>query len=89
MYMNICKIMFMVKWGYAYFTAQKTKFSIKDFFSKCVQIRKKVRIWLHLLKKSLMEKFIFSAVFGLLYLKFWECREKKIVFLFLPPSHRT
>ena len=63
--------MFMVKWGYAYFTAQKTKFSIKDFFSKCVQIRKKVRIWSHLLKKSLMEKFIFSAVFELLYLKFW------------------
>ena len=33
------------------------KFSIKDFFSKCDQIRKKLRIWLHLLKKSLMENF--------------------------------
>ena len=34
-------------------------FSIKDFFSKCDQIRKKLRIWTHLQKKSLMEIFIF------------------------------
>ena len=39
--------------------AQKVKFTIKDFFSKCDQIRKKLRIWSHLLKKSLMENFIF------------------------------
>ena len=38
------------------------KFSIKDFFSKCDQIRKKLRIRLYLLKKSLMENFIFWAV---------------------------
>ena len=38
-------------------TAQKMKFSIKDFFSKCDQIRRKLRS--HLLKKSLMENFIF------------------------------
>ena len=43
-------------------TAEKLKFSIKDFFSKCDQIRSFVRIWSHLLKKSLMEKFIFCAV---------------------------
>ena len=43
-------------------TAQKTKFSIKDFFSKCDKIRWKLRIWSHLLKKSLMENFIFCAV---------------------------
>ena len=43
-------------------TAQKMKFSIKDLFSKCGQIRRKLRIWLHLLKKSLMENFIFCAV---------------------------
>ena len=43
-------------------TAQKMKFSIKDFFSKCDQIRKKLRIWSYLLKKSLMENFIFCAV---------------------------
>ena len=40
--------------------AQKMKFSIKDFFSKCDQIL--MRIWSHLLKKSLMENFIFCAV---------------------------
>ena len=43
-------------------TAQKLKFSIKDFFSKCDQIRMKLRICSHLLKKSLMEKFIFCVV---------------------------
>ena len=42
-------------------TAQKTKFSIKDFFSKCDQISR-LRIWSHLLKKSLIENFIFWAV---------------------------
>ena len=44
------------------YTAQKMKFSIKDFFSKFDQIRSFLRIWLHLLKKSLMENFIFCAV---------------------------
>ena len=43
-------------------TAQKMKFSIKGFFSKCDQIRWKLRIWSHLLKKSLMENFILYAV---------------------------
>ena len=38
------------------------KFSIKDFYSKCDQIRSFLRIWLHLLKKSLMQNFIFYAV---------------------------
>ena len=37
------------------FTAQKMKFSNKDFYSF-------LWIWLHLLKKSLMENFIFCAV---------------------------
>ena len=37
------------------------KFSIKDFFSKCDQIRSKLRIWSHLLKKSLLENFIFGG----------------------------
>ena len=37
------------------------KFSIKDFFSKCDQIRKKLQIWSHLVKKSLMENFNFCA----------------------------
>ena len=43
-------------------TAQKMKFSIKDFFSKCDQISRKLWIWSHLLKKSLIENFIFCAV---------------------------
>ena len=42
------------------FTAQKTKLSIKDL-SKCDQIRRKLRICSHLLKKSFMENFIFCA----------------------------
>ena len=41
------------------------KFSIKDFSSKDYQIRRKLRIWSHLLKKSLMENFIFCAVYDL------------------------
>ena len=43
-------------------TAQKMKFSSKDFFSKCDQIRSFLQIWSHLLKKSLMENFIFCVV---------------------------
>ena len=35
------------------------KFSIKDFFSKCDQIPRKLWIWSHLLKKSLMETSVF------------------------------
>ena len=38
------------------------KFSIKNFFSKYDEIRRKLQIWSHLLKKSLMENFIFWAV---------------------------
>ena len=41
----------------------KMNFSIKDFFSKCDQISSFLRIWSHLLKKSLKENFIFCAVF--------------------------
>ena len=50
-------------------TAQKVKFSIKDFFSKYDQIRRKLWIWLHLLKKSIMENFIFCAVYISIALK--------------------
>ena len=38
------------------------KFSIKDFFSKCGQIRSFLQIWSQFLKKSLLEKFVFCAV---------------------------
>ena len=43
-------------------TEQKMKFSIKDFFSKCDQIRSSKGIWSHLLEKSFMEDSIFCAV---------------------------
>ena len=43
-------------------TAQKTKFSIKDFFSKYDQTRRNLWICSHLLKKSLMENFTYWAV---------------------------
>ena len=51
-------------------TAQKMKLSIKDFFSKCDQICSFLRIWSHLLKKSLMENFIFYAVCDKLFRPF-------------------
>ena len=35
------------------------KFSITDFFSKCDEVRTFLRIWSHLLKKSVVENFIF------------------------------
>ena len=38
--------------------AQKMKFFMKDFFSKCDHIRRKLLIWSHLLMKSLMQNFI-------------------------------
>ena len=50
-------------WKFAYITAQKMKFSIKNFFSKCDQIRRKLRTCSYLLKKSLMENFIFCAAY--------------------------
>ena len=66
-------------------------FFIKDFFSKCDQICRKLRIlriWSHLLKKSLMKNFIFCAV------SYWNFPAKHIlpfyiyshfhIFLFLP-----
>ena len=43
-------------------TAQKMKFSIKDLFSKCDQIHRKLQIRSHLLRKSLMGNFIFCAL---------------------------
>ena len=41
-------------------TTQKV-ISIKNFFINCDQISWKLRIWLHLLKESYMENFIFCA----------------------------
>ena len=37
------------------------KFYIKGFLRTCDQIRRKLRIWSHLLKKSLMENLLCSV----------------------------
>ena len=44
------------------YTAQKMKFSITDFFSKCDQSF--LRIWSHLLKKSVLENLIFVQCYA-------------------------
>ena len=46
-------------------TAQKLKFSIKTFFSNCDHIHNFLWIWSHLLKKSLMQNFIFRGAWFL------------------------
>ena len=43
-------------------TAQKMTFSIKDFLTKCDQIRRFLRVWSHLLSKSLMKSLLFCVV---------------------------
>ena len=58
------------------------KFSIMDFFSKCDEIRSFLRIWSHLLKKSIIENFIFWAVTGI-NLKSQKKKEIKIILVIL------
>ena len=41
---------------------KKMNFSVKNLFSKCEHIRIKLRIYSHLLNKSLTENFIFCVV---------------------------
>ena len=48
---------------YVFITAQKMKFSIKDFSSKYDQIRRFLRIWSHLLEKSIIGNFIFCVLY--------------------------
>ena len=57
-------------------TAQKMKFSIMDFFSKCYQIHSSLRIWSHLLKKSAVQNFIFCAVNKTLAACIWDHYQK-------------
>ena len=52
-------IMLLFGWIVFFPLHKKMKFSIQDFFSKYDQIRRKLRIWSHLLKKSLIGNFIF------------------------------
>ena len=44
-------------------TAQKMKLFLKGFFCKCDQIRSFLQIWSYLLKKFVIGKFIFWAVY--------------------------
>ena len=41
---------------------------MKDFLSKCDQLRSFLQIWSYLLKKSLIENYIFCAVLFLEFL---------------------
>ena len=64
------------------------KFIIKDFFSKCDQIHSFLPIWSHLLKKSLIENFIFCAVlsrgsFLVILIIFWQMSIIAVYFPFL------
>ena len=57
--------------SFSAYTAQKVKFSVKDFFSKCDQIRRKLR-------KSFTDKFIFLCSDSFLMRNsrpnmFWNC----------------
>ena len=66
----------------AAFTAQKIKFSIKSFFSKCDQILSKLPIWSHLLTKSLMKNFIIlCSVPSQCEIFFWRRKSGKLSFL--------
>ena len=61
-----CQVLVIELWkclrNFLRYNEQKRKFSIKDFFSKCDQFCKLLRIWSHLLKKPMMENFIFCAM---------------------------
>ena len=51
----------------SYVPLHKNEVFINDFSSKYDQIRRKLRIWSHLLRKSLMENFIFCAMVCSIY----------------------
>ena len=48
--LNILDTTFAERTCYLFFSAQKMKFSIEDFFRKCDRIHRNLRIWSHLLK---------------------------------------
>ena len=76
------------------YTAQKMKFSIKNFFGKCDQIRSFLWIWPHLLKKPSMENFIFLCSDTLLFSwlasnfleHFYSCLSPFLTNYFPPPE---
>ena len=58
---------FIVDYEQIFTLHKKMKFSVKGFFSKCDQIRSFLRIWSHLLKKSLMKNFIFVQCYLIVF----------------------
>ena len=65
-------------WNEMNHITQIIKFSIKDFFSKCDQIPSFLRILSHLLKKSIMENFVFCAVLFTDY-HYWQVPYAKFI----------
>ena len=61
----------------------KKKFSIQNFFSRSDKIRSFLEIWSHLLNKSLMENFIFCAVYIFSYCHNRSFRESSMGFFSL------
>ena len=69
---SMMKLFAKIEWAknrYLFSTAQKMKLFITDFFSKCDQIQRKLRIWSHLLKNSAVKNFIFCAVLAKSFIK--------------------
>ena len=56
---------------FAGYHCTKMKFCIKDFFSKCDQIHSFLQIWSRLLKKPLIENFIFCAIYVTTFFFCW------------------
>ena len=57
-----CNVTMIHRTRELHIAAQKIKFSIKDFCSKCDQIYRFRRIWSYLLNKFLVEKIFFGSV---------------------------
>ena len=67
------------------------QFSIKNFFINCDLIRRRLRIWSHLLKKSLMENLLFCAGLSFSIISLFQLNTEKSVrqyFAFLPKESR-
>ena len=60
--LKFLNILFVIKGVNFPHIAQIMKFLFKDFLRKRDQMRSFLRIWSHLLKKSLIENFIFYVV---------------------------
>ena len=64
------------------------KFFIKDFFSKCDQIRGFLQIWSYLLKKSLMENLIFCVVEAQILIRYFFTISKSNSYIAKPKSQK-